>query len=61
MEFTRRELNHLALCLGRCDTCSETKTCQLKGKAQQVDSNELDGIVYDAQANYYHKLYGLAE
>lgn len=60
MEFTKRELNHLALCLGHCNTCSESSTCKLKVKVQQTDDSELDGIVYDALANYYGKLYGIA-
>ena len=59
MAFTRKELNRLALCLGRCDTCSELSTCRLKEKVREVDDQELDGIVYDALAGYYHKLYGL--
>ncbi len=60
IKYTQKELNNLALCLARCETCSEATKCTLKAKVQQTDSPELDGIVYDAQCNYYHKLYGLA-
>ena len=58
MKYTQKELNHLALCLGRCHTCSEVVKCELKTKLAQDE--EAEGIVYDAQAGYYHKLYGLA-
>ena len=57
--FSKRELNHLALCLGRCNTCSETTTCRLKMKVQQTDNDGMDGIVYDALAGYYGELYGV--
>ena len=58
MAYTQKELNHLALCLGRCYSCSEVLKCALKTKVEQ--DKEIDGTVYDALANYYHKLYGIA-
>ena len=59
MKLTPQELKHLTLCLGRCITCSESSTCLLKSKVQQIDDRELDDILYDALANHYHRLYQL--
>ena len=60
MNYTKQELKHLALCLAHCNTCSEASTCKLKAKVQQTDDDTLDGLVYDALAGYYGRLYGVA-
>lgn len=52
MEYTRRELKLLELCLGRCETCSEAMTCGLKAKVQQTkeqDICEVGGFLYSAK------------
>ena len=59
MKLTKREMVLLALCLGHCNTCSESVTCKLKNKISHIETTELDGIVYDALANYYGQLYGI--
>ena len=57
MNYTKKELHQLELCLGRCNTCSEQRPCALKTKVDKDD--EIDGTLYDAQCGYYGKLYGL--